>query len=263
MRGCLRGHPLKIYGFIRDVPNFPDDGIGTENILVTCLLQTSIFTTIVSPMVATVQHVSRKRTQAERTAQSDASMLDAAIRLIVLHGTAGTHLKEVGELAGYSRGLASYRFKNKAGLFTHIIRAVGDEWLRELQRAVAGQTGLDAILAATDAHYRFVREAPDRIRAFYILWFDSIGPNTELKDVISKVHERRRRDVAAWIAAGIEAGNVRADANVGVIAEQFCASIIGIVYQWLVDPDAIIHIHALHEGLKQQMVGALRPTIGA
>ncbi len=198
-----------------------------------------------------------KRTQAERTAQSDARMLNAAIRLIVERGTAGTHLKDVGETAGYSRGLASYRFGNKAGLLTFIIHAVGDEWLTELGRAVKGNDGLDAILAATDAHYRFVGEAADRIRAFYILWFDSIGPDPALKQVIANIHERRRFDVEAWITKGIEVGNVRADANVRAIAEQFCASIIGIVYQWLVTPDATEHIRQLHEGLKKQMIGAL------
>jgi AcrR family transcriptional regulator len=198
-----------------------------------------------------------KRTQAERTAQSDLLMVDAAVYLIVSRGTAGTHLKDVGEIAGYSRGLASYRFGNKAGLFTQIIHAVGDEWLREMGRAVQNQDGLPALLSATDAHYRFVLEAADRIRAFYILWFDSIGPDPALKNVIANVHERRQRDVEEWITRGIRAGNVRADVNVRSIAEQFCASIIGIVYQWLVTPQALERIHALHEGLKQQMVGAL------
>jgi AcrR family transcriptional regulator len=198
-----------------------------------------------------------KRTQAERTAQSDLLMVDAAVHLIVSRGTAGTHLKDVGEIAGYSRGLASYRFGNKAGLFTQIIHAVGDEWLREMGRAVQNQDGLPALLSATDAHYRFVLEAADRIRAFYILWFDSIGPDPALKNVIANVHERRQRDVEEWITRGIRAGNVRADVNVRSIAEQFCASIIGIVYQWLVTPQALERIYALHEGLKQQMVGAL------
>jgi len=198
-----------------------------------------------------------KRTQAERTAQSDALMLQSAIRLIVERGTAGTHLKDVGESAGYSRGLASYRFGNKAGLFTFIVHAVGDDWLRELSAAVREKNGLPAILAATDAHYRFVVEAADRIRAFYILWFDSIGPDIGLKNVIANVHQRRRVDVEAWIRAGITSGNVRPDVDVRSTAEQFCASIIGIVYQWLVTSRAEKHIFELHEGLKQQMIGAL------
>lgn len=197
------------------------------------------------------------RTQAERTALSDSRMLEAAVRLIVERGADGTTLKDVGELAGYSRGLAGYRFGTKANLFCFIVRSVGEDWLRELGQAVENQVGLDAILAAADAHYHFVLEAADRIRAFYILWFNSIGPDPELKEVIAHVHERRQRDVEEWIGRGIEVGAVRDDVNVRGIADQFCAAIIGIVYQWLVTPDAHDSIKQLHDGLKQQMTRAL------
>ena len=198
-----------------------------------------------------------RRTQAERTAESDARMLDAAVRLICEYGTAGTTLKDVGELAGYSRGLASYRFGNKSGLCAFIVRSVGEDWLKELGAAVKDKVGLDAIHAATDAHYRFVSEAADRIRAFYVLWFDSIGPQAELKQVIAHIHERRQHDLEAWIEDGIRAHTIRADVDVRTIAEQFCATIIGIVYQWLVAPEAAVQIRALHEGLKEQMARAL------
>ncbi len=197
------------------------------------------------------------RTQVERTAISDARMLDAAVQLIVQRGAEGTTLKEVGEIAGYSRGLAGYRFGNKANLFSFIVRSVGDDWLQELGQAVERKVGLDAILAATDAHYHFVLESADRIRAFYILWFNSIGPDLEFKQVIAHVHERRQTDVEAWIRRGVSAGKVREDIDVRAIADQFCATIIGIVYQWLVAPDAHNTIERLHEGLKQQMIRAL------
>ena len=71
-------------------------------------------------------------TQAERTALSDTRMVETAIDLIVQHGIEGMTLKEVGEAAGYSRGLAGYRFGSKEGLMNHVIRTIGDEWLREL-----------------------------------------------------------------------------------------------------------------------------------
>ena len=131
-----------------------------------------------------------RRSHAERTALSDARMLDAAVQLIVIRGAAGTTLKEVGELAGYSRGLASARFGHKAALFAFIVRSVGEEWLAALNEAVRERVGLTAILAATDAHYCFVRDGADRIRAFYSLWFDSIGPDADLKQTIANVHER-------------------------------------------------------------------------
>ena len=208
-------------------------------------------------MAATTAREVTRRTQAERTAASDARMLEAAIALIVENGTEGTTLKDVGERAGYSRGLASYRFGNKAGLFSAIVHSVGEDWLRELSSAVRDQVGLDAIHAATDAHYRFVSESADRIRAFYVLWFDSIGPDPELRQVIANVHARRQRDVEAWITSGIESGDIDTNVPVTSIAEQFCAAIIGIVYQWLAIPDQAEQIKQLHDGLKQQMTNAL------
>ena len=184
-------------------------------------------------------------------------MLAAGVALICERGADGTTLKDVGERAGYSRGLASYRFGNKAGLFCFIVRSIGEDWLRQLGQAVGNQSGLNAILAATEAHYRFVLESADRIRAFYILWFHSIGPDPELKEVIAHIHERRQRDVEAWIQGGMHDHSVSESVDVRATAEQFCAAIIGIVYQWLVTPDASGQIKALHEGLKQQMVRAL------
>ena len=66
---------------------------------VTEVLQTALPKTRVRPRVS-------RRTQAERTALSDARMFDAAMQLIVEQGTHATTLKAVGERAGYSRGLA-------------------------------------------------------------------------------------------------------------------------------------------------------------
>lgn len=196
-------------------------------------------------------------TQAERTARSDAAMLDAAVALICAEGPAGTTLKAVGEKAGYSRGLASYRFGNKGGLFSYIIRSIGESWLRELRDAVRDEVGLNAIEAATDAHYRFISEGSDHIRAFYMLWFDSIGPDAEVREVVANIHERRRLDLRRWIEGGIAAGQIPDGVDIGGVADQFCAAIIGIVYQWLAASDVDAHIRDLHESLKRQTAAAL------
>ena len=210
-------------------------------------------------MDATVHATStpEKKTQAERAALSDARMLDAAVSLICKMGTAGTTLKAVGEEASYSRGLASYRFGSKAGLFAFIVRSIGETWLRELELAIRDQVGMPAIEAATDAHYRFIAEGSDAIRAFYILWFDSIGPDPELKQVIANIHERRRHDVSEWIRNGVGCGEVSAVVDADAIADQFCSAIIGVVYQWLVTPQALGHIRELHHSLKQQTARAM------
>ena len=201
------------------------------------------------------------RTQPERSAISDAAMAAAAVTLICDRGAAATTLKEVGTLAGYSRGLAGYRFGTKAGLWSFLIKTIGEEWLAELRLAATGTSGLDTIHAAVDAHSRFLLDSSQRIRAFYILWFDSVGPDSELREVVAKVHERRRRDVERWIRDGIGDGTIRADADVRAVAEQFGAAIIGIVYQWLVAPLHHDHVRQLHADLKDQMTRALAPRM--
>ena len=85
----------------------------------------------------------------------------------------------------------------------------------------------------------------------------------ELKAVIARIHERRRQDVEEWLRRGIRAGDVRADADVAAVAGQFCAAIIGIVYQWLVAPGNRELIGRLHEDLEAQMSLALAPAAPA
>ena len=211
-----------------------------------------------SLMSSPQQAVSDKPTQAERIALSDARMLDAAVELICDKGTTRTTLKEVGELAGYSRGLASQRFGSKDKLFTFIVRSIGELWLQELRRAVLDKIGIEAIEKALDAHYAFIlRDAP-AIRAFYILWFKSIGPDEELKKVVANIHDRRRKDVEKWLRKAIFAGQISKETNCESAAQNFCAAIIGVVYQWLANPTDTQQIKALHETLKLQTILSLR-----
>jgi AcrR family transcriptional regulator len=194
-----------------------------------------------------------RRSQAQRTARSDTRMLEAAISLIIEWGAGKTTLKEIGELAGYSRGLAGYRFGSKEGLLNFVVRSIGEDWLQELKQVTAGKAGYEAICAATDAHFRFCVEAPDHVRAFYILWFESINPGAGGKDVIAGIHNRRKRDVIAWINAAIDKDLIDAAVDADVAASQFCSALVGIVYQWLMQPEAMDEIRQLHEGLKQSM----------
>jgi AcrR family transcriptional regulator len=191
-------------------------------------------------------------TQAERTEISDNRMLDAAVSLIVDRGPAATSLKEVGLMAGYSRGLAGQRFGSKDKLFAFVLKQVGDAWLGQLKEATAKETGLAAIHDALDEHYKFCVEAPDQVRAFYTLWFESVNAGSELTEIIANIHNRRHQDMVSWIVndpAIPESTKQKADE----IAAQFCASVIGIVYYWLANPAQLEETKHLHENLKKTM----------
>ena len=191
-------------------------------------------------------------TQAERTEISDKKMLEAAVRLIVELGPAATSLKEVGLMAGYSRGLAGQRFGSKDNLYAFVLRHVGEIWLSQLTDATEQKTGLDAIHDALDQHYRFCVEAPDQVRAFYTLWFESVNAGSELSAIIGNIHNRRHQDMVSWINTDPDIRpNTKSRAD--EIAAQFCASVIGIVYYWLANPSDLEETRQLHDNLKNTM----------
>ena len=199
-----------------------------------------------------IKPMSRK-THAQRLELSDSAMFEAAIKLIVEQGTAKTTLKAVGEGAGYSRGLAGSRFNSKVGLFCFVIKHVAVYWLDEMKKATQDKSGYAAIHATIDAHDQFSRKAPLSVRAFYILWFESIGLDSEMCNVVASIHRRRLSDVTEWIEQGIKAGEISSKVDAGAIAQYFLTSMFGIVYQWLIDPGQEHEIENLHENLKKTM----------
>ncbi|MDJ0657424.1 MAG: TetR family transcriptional regulator [Xanthomonadales bacterium] len=179
---------------------------------------------------------SKPLSQAERTALSDSRMIDAAICLIVERGPEKTTLKALGEVSGYSRGLVTYRFGSKAGLFKAMIKAVSERWLAKLEKAIRGKQGLDAILATTDAYYRFVSSSPKDIRAMQILFHKAVEPGSELADIVRRIFRAQRDQLAAWARAAQREKVVAADVDPEVFAARFCAYTSGITWSWMLKP---------------------------
>jgi AcrR family transcriptional regulator len=203
-----------------------------------------------APIQAPETRPARMR-QADRTALSDRLLTEAAFQLLVKCGVQGTTLQAVGERAGYSRALATHRFGSKAGLFDQVLKQASADWLERMQKAVGKRTGPDALGAATRAAEKFIRERPNEVRAMYLLWFQSIDPGAVYRSNLANVHRAQRRDVEAWIRAGQEAGEVAKTVNPRRVAEQYCATIAGIAYQWLVNPE--MPLTAMYRQLERDM----------
>ncbi len=181
----------------------------------------------------------RRRTQAERTALSDARMFKAAMLLIVEKGTQNTTLKEIGECAGYSRSLASNRFGSKEALFNQMVLGFNDKWASELHRFVGEKSGLAAFTAALEAVEYFLLNHTVDMQALYILWFESIGSHTAVRQRLAANHSAYRHDAERWVRQGIEEGTIRPSIDAACFAVEFNAFIFGLVYQWLVSPSSI------------------------
>jgi len=199
-------------------------------------------------------------THAERTDLSDTLMFEVAVELIVTRGTEKTTLKDVGELAGYSRSLAGYRFGSKGNLFSYMINRIGEEWSQELRQVTQNKNGFDAIAASIDAQYQFCVNAPLTRRAFYHLWFDAAATTSQVRKSMIALHDRRQKDVERWVNNGMTDGSIKADVDAQAVARLLLATAVGINYQWLMQPEALHIVKQLHDNLKQTMSVLLRNT---
>jgi len=196
-------------------------------------------------------------THGERTDLSGSKMLEATESLILEVGTQKTTLKEVGERAGYSRGLANSRFGNKETLFLKLAERCFDVWLQEIQKNSQNKTGLPAFLSRLDAVASFAKHHPETARVMYILWFESVGSTSEMKDRLAVFHQRARKDIIRLIEEAKSAEEISDQVDAKLFAINCTSTLFGLCYQYVVDPEAI-DVSAIVQGLKQQMLLILK-----
>jgi AcrR family transcriptional regulator len=177
--------------------------------------------------------------QAERSAASDRAMVEAAVELILEHGPEKATLAAIGDKAGYSRGLATYRFGSKAGLFDQVCKSISRRWLEYLKSDVGDRSGVDAMCAALDSFFRFLSESPRDAQVLQILYCAAASPRSEFRQTAVDIHERQIHDVADWVEAGKRDGSIRVRVDAASVASQYIAYISGMTYLWLINPDSI------------------------
>lgn len=186
-----------------------------------------------------VKPVKKRFTQAERTALSDSRMFNIAVRLISERGTHNTTLKDIGEMAGYSRGLAGSRFGSKDSLFFELAEEFNRKWKATSATAVGMHTGLEALRLANQGLIAFFETEAPAIRAMYTIWYEMVGSSESMRRHLQDQHEAYRRGVARWIKEGIAERAVRDNVSPERAALQYVAAVFGLIYQWLVHPEVI------------------------
>jgi len=114
-----------------------------------------------------------------------------------------------------------------------------DIWKAHLSQYLTGQQGLAALEAAIQAQRDIFARESGYLRAMYILWYESLGRESDIRANLANHHVIYRRDVQQWIEEGQAAGDIRADVDPANFATGYCSTMFGTIYQWVVAPDAI------------------------
>lgn len=177
-------------------------------------------------------------TQDQRSALSSKRLLEAAGDLIVENGYSTLTLSQVGARAGYSRGLASMRFGTKEKLLEALLDRITKRWKhRHVQPRTVDAPAIDSILVLVDEIRVQIRRDPRSVRVLYTLMFEALAGNEFLRQHFIAWNRARRQDVVDLLRRGIADRSVRPDVDVHVEAANIVASLRGIAYQWVLDPD--------------------------
>ena len=177
------------------------------------------------------------RTQAERSATANRRMLRAARQLVARQGYTRTTLAQVGKEAGYSGGLVRYHFGSKDGLLRELVgRAYTRFYEDQIRPVIAGNAGLEAMLATVGAYLHELLVREDRMRALYVLMGEALGPVPEINEVYAELNRGFRRTARDLIQDGIDRGEIRPDLDPDAEAALAIGMLRGIALQWMTDP---------------------------
>ena len=205
-----------------------------------------------------------RRSHAQRREEAEQRLLDAALAIVAQRGSVRMTLAEVGQAAGYSRGLAAHRFGSKAGLVQALAGYIGEQFGQQRARGPALQPGLAAILGNIRFYFGRRGGAWTSSRAVLVLMHDSvIEAQPELRPVVAAYNCSALAWFEQHIATGIAQGEIHPDNDPAITAVILLGAMRGVMQQWLVDPR--LPVNAVRDRLLQlvQQVLQVPPGRGA
>jgi AcrR family transcriptional regulator len=174
-------------------------------------------------------------TRAERRAQTRAALLDAAGRVFVERGFAGSSVEAIAAEAGYTRGAFYSNFASKEELFVALLQERGFEMMRGLARESAGLSPSEVGARAAALHGRHA--ARWMIRLFLEVLAHA-GRDADTRRMAAGFWSGTREIGAEQVARAYEAAGREPPADPREIATAFIALDIGLALQRYVDRDA-------------------------
>jgi AcrR family transcriptional regulator len=110
-------------------------------------------------------------------------LLKAAIQLFSKQGFDGTTTLEIANAAHVTEPVIYYHFKNKDGLFTHILVSTFVEYFSRLGKLNNNTpTQFEKVKNLIDLHFQFVEEFPDETYIILSAWIQHISVQSKLKN---------------------------------------------------------------------------------
>ena len=202
-----------------------------------------------------------RRTQIERRAQAEARLLAAARDIVARKGWVGMTLAEVGEAAGYSRGLAAHHFGSKPKLLRALASHINENFMRELEGGTTTRDGLGALLGFVDTYLGRSDALWTNTRALLLLMAEAITDNSETGEDLALYNQSVLDFLAQHFRAGIANGDIRDEVDPTSGATLIVGVLRGVMLQKLLKNSAI-DLQAITKEMRSMLIRsfAARPN---
>lgn len=177
-----------------------------------------------------------RRTQADRSSASELKLLNAAARVLVEEGYAALTFDRIGEVSGFSRGLASQKFGSKDGM----VLAVVDFLNARLEARYA--EGRDAVGNPLDEIMIYVRTFLEEITvdhlslSYFVLLAATVANKAPTQPAFVDAHQKVKKTLVLMIERGQADGTIRKDVDPETAALSIGSFQLGVATQLRLDP---------------------------
>jgi len=179
-----------------------------------------------------------RRSQAQRRAEAEQRLLEAAVRIVADRGLDEFTLADVGEQAGYSSGLPAHYFRTKNELITAVAAYIRDWVFAGIRDHAGRRPGLNGLIAGIRFYFDAASDSPELMRALHTVLAGALH-----KPAVAAAIEALNRDsieiTEANIRAGIDNGEIRRGLDARIEAVLILAAVRGAIAQWLIDPEMV------------------------
>jgi AcrR family transcriptional regulator len=179
-----------------------------------------------------------RQTQAERRETAERAILEAAKTIVAERGLDELTLNEAGEMAGYSRALPGHYFGTKSALLAALADHIMSSYALRVREAIGPAEGLDRLCERVAFYVDDGCRDSTSLRAFQAILGGGLT-RPELAPLVKRLNAESIDGLASLIKRAREKGETRADARPRAEASIILASMRGVMFQWLIDPDHV------------------------
>jgi len=197
------------------------------------------------------------RTQEQRRIEAEHRLVRAAAELVGEIGPGKVTLANVGERAGYSRGLATHHFGSKGALMQRLVDAVTSQFRDAMVEESQSDSPIDQLRQLVDFYFHQLSDLQPVNRARLVLWADAVaGPSEDVRPQMVSADREFREEIEKRIEMAVTAGAVKADVDPHGLATVIIAMLRGVALQRLLDSQ--VDLVAAHSEIEQLLTTRLQ-----